>query len=427
MSGIFDKLRSSLGIGSSSNAGKTTGPGRVLGSGPGQAGVPSKPTASSVTVFDVSFPQPQLGMVLRSRQDNKPEVDDVVEGGSAEALGILPGDLIVGIEGNIVESYESFIEVVGAFGRPVTVRFSRASNGGQSRAAAPSSSSSSSSSSSRFGLGFTQKSAPPATAPLTEEEKDSRRAAMVKAAQDRGSAWDKRVAAASSKKKMSGKDDGRPVFDHDTSQKSSETARIVAAAKQSEQKAVREMGYNPFKPLLSSNLVQQPAAETTAVPFSGGRHILGGGGGSGGGGSGGLAQIGSSPRDREELDAIEPEDSEAVNAVNEALGMLLSAAEADSAGVQTAITTAAKMLKAAADSPDEAKFRCIRLANQNFQTKVASVPGGLELFLAAGFSVVQEASAATDGQVEAFLKHENDNGDAEQQLRYTLHRLADLQ
>jgi hypothetical protein len=245
---------------------------------------------------------------------------------------------------------------------------------------------------------------------------------MVKAAQDRGSAWDKRVAAASSKKKLSGKDDGRPVFDHDTSQKSSETARIVAAAKQSEQKAVREMGYNPFKPLLSSNLVPQPAAETTAVPFSGGRHVLGGGGG-----SGGLAQIGSSSRDREELDAIEPEDSEAVNAVNEALGMLLSAAEADSAGVQTAITTAAKMLKAAADSPDESKFRCIRLANQNFQTKVASVPGGLELFLAAGFSVVQEASAAMDGQVEAFLKHENDNGDAEQQLRYTLHRLADLQ
>jgi len=413
MSGIFDKLKSSLGMGSS-GAGKTSGSGRILGSGTGQVGVPRKPAASQSTIFEVSFPEQQLGMVLRSRQDSKPEVDEVVKGGSAEALGVLAGDLIVGIEGNIVESYEGFIEVVGVLGRPVTVRFSRPSNGATAYSSS-SSSTSSSSSSSRFGLGFTQKSAPPPPAPLTEEEKDSRRAAMVKAAQDRGSAWDKRVAAASSKKKMNAKNDGRPVFDHDTSQKSLETARIVAAAKQSEQKAVEQMGYNPFKPLLSSNLAQQSTTETTTVPFSGGGHVLGGG---------------SSPRDREEqdaLDAVEPEDSEAVNAVNEALGMLLSAAETDSVGVQTAITTAAKMLKAAADSPDEAKFRCIRLANQNFQTKVASVPGGLELFLAAGFSVVQEASAATDGQVEAFLKHDNDNGDAEQQLRYTLHRLADLQ
>lgn len=388
MSFIIDRLKGSLGFGSTS--GSSGGTGHRLGSGDGkQIGVPSTATVdrtppSDGLVFDLVFNEPSLGMVLRQLENKKPIVDDVVAGGSAASLGVKPNDLIVGVEGNIVESYDGFLEVIGAIGRPVSIRFLR---GSSTRSTAPSSSS--------IGTG---KSDPP----LSEEEKSSRRIARFKAAEDRGGAWEKRFAA-NRLKKVNIRDDNRSVFEHDTSEKSQETARQVAAAKMAEDKAVREMGYNPFKPHMSFSA----GGNTTAASSS----------------SSAAESRGVPPPAKSGGDAL-VDDPALVDSLNEALCMLLSTAEIDGPLVQTAITTASKMLKSLADNMSEPKFRSIRVANPHFQSKVAAVPGGLELFTCAGFCVVNEATDT--GDIEAFLKH-SATSEAELQLHYTLSRLKDLQ
>lgn len=249
----------------------------------------------------------------------------------------------------------------------------------------------------------------PEPPPLSEDEKASRRAAMVRAAQDRGSAWEKRVAQGASRRNGSGsgKDDGRKVYDHDVSARNPETARGAAAAKQAEQEAVRRMGYNPFKPHMSfSGAGPTAGAEGTPRSSSGGQAS---------------ATEGAQQQQQDYTHEVTEGD---VDAVNEALGMLMSAAEADPSLVESAIATAAKMLKALADNRDEAKFRSIRLANAAFQNKVAACPGGIELFLAAGFTVETEAVEAT-GETEAFLKHST-SPPSWSQLCYTLQRISDM-
>lgn len=67
-------------------------------------------------------------------------------------------------------------------------------------------------------------------------------------------------------------------------------------------------------------------------------------------------------------------------------------------------------------------FRSIRLLNEAFQTRVASVPGGLEVFLAAGFVLADEA---VDGEEVTFLKHDM-SLQSERKLDYAVHRIRSL-
>ena len=420
MPGIFDKLRTSLGLAPPTTSSK----GHVLGSGDGrQVGVPTPRGASAKQsqperqpqLYEVAFPEGKLGMVLRRQEDGSPVVDEVVPGSSASNLGVQVGDVIVGVEGNIVNSYEAFLEVIGSIERPANVRFQRGYYGEEgSLSRQTSSSSSSSSTTMREKLSSMVSGKAPEPPPLSEEEKANRRAAMVRAAQDRGSAWEKRVAQGASKRNGtgSGKDDGRRIYDHDVSARNPETARGAAAAKQAEEEAVRRMGYNPFKPHMSFSGAG-PTVGTESTPRSGS------------GGQSSRTESVQRQQAQQQPDYTQEVEEKDVDAVNEALGMLLSAAEADPSLVESAIATAAKMLKALADNRDEAKFRSIRLANEAFQKKVAACPGGIELFLAAGFTVETEAAEST-GETEAFLKH-NTSPPTWSQLCYTLQRIADMQ
>ena len=87
-------------------------------------------------------------MVLRKLEDGRPIVDEVIPGSFAEALGVKVDDVIAGVEGNVVNSYEAFLEVIEAFPRPVTIRLHRSSSGGSGSSSSGSGSGSGSGSSS---------------------------------------------------------------------------------------------------------------------------------------------------------------------------------------------------------------------------------------------------------------------------------------
>lgn len=67
-------------------------------------------------------------------------------------------------------------------------------------------------------------------------------------------------------------------------------------------------------------------------------------------------------------------------------------------------------------------YRSIRLMNDNFQSKVASVAGAVELMMAAGFELVTQ----DDDTHDVFLRHDMSPIN-EHRLDYTLQRLTELQ
>lgn len=74
---------------------------------------------------------------------------------------------------------------------------------------------------------------------------------MIKAAQDRESAWNKKVVAGRS---GSSKQNDEAAFKmNETIPLNPETERLIALTKEQEARTVAEMGYNPFKPHMNSN------------------------------------------------------------------------------------------------------------------------------------------------------------------------------
>jgi hypothetical protein len=59
--------------------------------------------------------------------------------------------------------------------------------------------------------------------------------------------------------------------------------------------------------------------------------------------------------------------------------------ESEQEKAQVAVQTVQKMLQNLYSSKNDPKFRSIRLSNKAFQNKVASVSGGVELLIAAGY------------------------------------------
>jgi hypothetical protein len=121
----------------------------------------------------------------------------------------------------------------------------------------------------------------------------------------------------------------------------------------------------------------------------------------------------------------------------------LIAAEADQEVGRVAVSTVQKMLHNLHSSPGEQKLRSIRVSNKAFQSKVAAVPGGVELLLAAGYAysgggdpvassgaerqaALPEAGAGAPeaSAPELFLVHRMD-GPGARRLGYTLYRYAD--
>jgi hypothetical protein len=98
-------------------------------------------------------------------------------------------------------------------------------------------------------------------------------------------------------------------------------------------------------------------------------------------------------------------DEPTIGAVEDALALILSSNQPDNG----TLVTCYKMLSNLANNPDEAKYSSIRIQNAAFQSKVGSVPGGIDLFLAAGFMIAEDSSTsgagAGAGAEESFLRH----------------------
>ena len=254
----------------------------------------------------------------------------------------------------------------------------------------------------------------PSTTPsvLTDSEKEERRLAMARAAASRGStnAWEK---------KSSGKADKKDPLacnnstDSDASSISEETLQTINRVKQREAQMVIEMGYNPFKPVMASttNTGSSTISAAANVPPI-------------------KSPIPSIPPPRPPS-GIAPDYMSALTNVptpattadqwtetheqlveelfDEALSLLLSMQGQNSdanTAVTVCITTVLKMLENLLSNPQDPKFRSIRIQNPNFQSKVYQIPGGKQLFIAAGFQLytnsIQDADSISD---DSYLKH----------------------
>lgn len=242
---------------------------------------------------------------------------------------------------------------------------------------------------------------------LSDQEKEARRDAMAAAAANREKQWDKKVSRGAQarrqeekRKELEEEQQGASVI------QSEQTLKTVEAAKRSEQELAQSMGYNPYEPVVSTSSK--------------------GGGASSGGTSTNHAHAKSSSHFSIEGFADVEEDVQIQ--LNDALRCLLP--QDDDATFhkgKVCVDTVVKMLTNLATSPDEPKFRSIRLSNKNFSSKVAEVEGGLELIMCAGFVLEEESIAG--GEPETFLRH---RGTATQdslsrQLAFTLARLRDTQ
>ena len=106
-----------------------------------------------------------------------------------------------------------------------------------------------------------------------------------------------------------------------------------------------------------------------------------------------------------------------------------------------AVSTVSRMIQNLAAAPEDPKLRSIRVSNKAFQSKVAAVPGGAELLVAAGYayrncsttnststSGTSTSGTSTgvdqengEGEGELFLVHDM-NVEGKGKLHYTLSR-----
>lgn len=77
--------------------------------------------------FDVTFVDQKLGCQLgKNKQTNTSFVNKVAEGSAADALGVLPGDEVIAVDGQVMKTHDDVLYYLQSAGRPVTIRFLRA-------------------------------------------------------------------------------------------------------------------------------------------------------------------------------------------------------------------------------------------------------------------------------------------------------------
>ena len=424
---IFDRIRSKMTRGTTASSSSSSS---------SASSSSSSSSGGAYQLYEISLTEFALGVHIEPvPNDGRPRVCGMEPASPGARLGLMVGDIFAGIEGNPVASYADFVQALQTFPRPVRISFYRFVQGSAASAVA-------------------------SAASLSTDEKERRREAMVAAALAREKTWDKKVQTAKGKRDPKTDVSGRTIYDHtalaEIGASNPETQRMVALAKQNEQRTVAQLGYDPFKPALSSSSntagvgvlaghgqqlpPPMPSQSLSSAPPSlpapgspGSRAPL-------------PAPPVSPPRPAPapvaETGAGDLEAGEAhpalVEAVNAAMQQLLDRTGAeDGERVQTALTTVEKMLAmlhgALATGADPSKFRSVRMGNAAFQSKVASVVGGTELMLAAGFVLVEDASpagndaaaAAPTAATETFLRHSTEPLDRVK-LNYTLARLREL-
>lgn len=159
---FLSKIKQKLGLKPEKN-------GNILGRENSTKGTEDQETNS----FDVIYHEAKIGLTLQPNEGKFPCVVNVVENGPSAIGGVCKGDIVVGIDGNSVMFYDDFMAIFPSLGRPVTLTFTH---------------------------GFTP-SSPKTTEILSDDAKEQRRIAMIKAAENRGKAWDKKVATAAVSRK----------------------------------------------------------------------------------------------------------------------------------------------------------------------------------------------------------------------------------
>jgi len=115
------------------------------------------------------------------------------------------------------------------------------------------------------------------------------------------------------------------------------------------------------------------------------------------------------------------EDEYMVAEVDDAFAMLLSLNDAEQEKAKVTVQTVQKMLQNLHASRDDPKFRSIRVSNKAFQAKVAVIPGGVELLIAAGYRLELARSHSSS---DLLSSQEGGNGIAEGKDGYLLHDMT---
>ncbi|CAI5731386.1 unnamed protein product [Peronospora destructor] len=216
---------------------------------------------------------------------------------------------------------------------------------------------------------------PPA---LSEEDQQKRRELQAKALEQRGNAWDKRVATAR-KARMQQEGEGERKFQYTEStaaEPSFVEPSVVLANEEVKarelQSAQTQMGFNPYAATFSSstqavtamnaigndlNALPSASGHTTPSPF------------------GEIPHVAASDTVLTSSDAGE----------NTAVYVLL---RQDPSHAITAAEILIKMLSNVIKNPQDEKFRKIRLANAVIQSKLVAVSGAIDVLAEAGFSRV---------------------------------------
>jgi hypothetical protein len=370
-----------LGL-SSGSSGSTTGKGHKLGSGNDEKTTSKVNSSSSSSssggsssnnssdLFDVTFTEETLGIKVNPEATGQITVNEVIATSNAANAGINAGDILISVDGNMVKDVDSFVQIIKAIGRPITIRFQRGGNRSQQQ------SSNSSFSSSVF-KSMTGKSVESSLPPMTEEEKEQMRIDRLKAAEDRGKAWDKRIAQGRNSTLKSKQDDGKqPTFEHsERNEFNPETDRTIAIVKAAEARQAAQLGYNPYKPVMSFKADDPKSSQSSNKLNSK---------------SSSSDNNSTRPDILEDID-IESIDSDTVIAIDSAIALLIS----NEATSQTALLTIQKILMNIISNKSEPKYRTIRLQNPAIRSKVIDIAGGLDLLLASGFYLNDVAEEST--------------------------------
>ena len=327
-------------------------------------------------VYDVTFTEEKLGMVLSKGERNTIIVKSTDFFGAAQKAGVKEGDKVMQIDGNTVTSYDDSIAILQALGRPLTMRFFHGDGVPNVLGSTNIGSSTTDYSNNNTTIGQSSQSS------LTDEEKRARRQQLAEAATKRGEKWDRKVSTAKSKRLLSSQNSlTSEKLDNDfkANTSSAETRATVQLAKNYEEKLANQMGYNPFQAHISTNneansiAVRNPSPITTNV-------------------ENGISSEGVTNNNNdnnsnevivEPIEITEDEEMKIDIAITELM-------QHDKKVIDPAIKTIYKMLNNLIGSPENEKFRKIRISNPNFQKKVASVNGTIDIMLSAGFILVAE-------------------------------------
>jgi PDZ domain len=219
---------------------------------------------SAAGVDDYLFADEKLGLRL-THTGSQVAVIDTVPGSEANRLGVQPGDILLELNGQAVKTPDGFVAALTQLRRPVSIKFKRPP---PQKAAAITSSFKRAQDTARAKFA---KPAPPA--PLTDAERATQREAMLRAAEARGAAWDKKLQKGrqTTSSTVNGSD-RRAASPEPTSeqqqqqQQHPETQRVVELCRTQEQATASQLGYNPYEAKLTGvSEARQAVANSTAA------------------------------------------------------------------------------------------------------------------------------------------------------------------